>query len=93
MDLSLARKKLEKSYYSKLQSFMNDIELIKENCCKYNDEHAEITLAAHQLLLMFQDEVQEIKATVPPDVHDPEQTQKSLLEKMNALQLPTYDAH
>jgi hypothetical protein len=92
MDLSLVRKRLENSYYSNLQSFMNDIKLIKENCCKYNDEHAEITLAAHQLLLTFRDVVQEIEATVPPDDHDPEQTQKSLVEKMNALQLPTYEA-
>ncbi len=91
MDLSLVRKRLENSYYSNLQSFMNDIKLIKENCCKYNDEHAEITLAAHQLLLTIQDEVREIEATVPAGDLDPEQIQKSLLEKINAIQLPTYE--
>lgn len=92
MDLSLIRKRLENSYYSNLRSFMNDIKLIKENCCKYNDERAEITQVANQLFLSFEDEVREIEASLPGNNVDPEETQKILRDKTNALQLPTYEA-
>lgn len=92
MDLSLVKRRLQHSYYTNLDSFLNDIKLIKLNCNKYNDESADICEVADKLYRCFEDQVREIEASQPAVDPDPEKIQKLLLEKVNALNLPTLES-
>ena len=92
MDLSLVRKRLENSYYSNLQSFMADIKLIIQNCCKYNDERSEIVQVAMELYQSFSVVVKDIETKEQATRIDRERIQNLLQEKVNSLHLPTREA-
>ena len=53
IDLSFVQRRLEQRYYSTLDSFMADIKLIENNCCKYNDSRGDVVVAARELTTYF----------------------------------------
>ena len=55
IDLSMVRKRIQKNYYTNVNSLLADIELIHDNCAKYNKDESPLTSKAQKLYDSFKD--------------------------------------
>ncbi len=56
MDLGTIKRKLSHNVYKNLRHFVEDMNLIWNNCCKYNGEQHEISKTARELEVFFNEE-------------------------------------
>jgi hypothetical protein len=54
MDLGTVMEHVRGDYYTTIEAFRRDVRLIETNCVLYNDEQSEISAAAHELLVEFE---------------------------------------
>ncbi len=60
MDLGTVKKKLGHNVYRSLQHFVEDINLVWNNCYKYNGEHHEISKTANEIEVFFNEEFKKV---------------------------------
>jgi hypothetical protein len=60
MDLGTIKKKLSHHVYENVQHFVDDMNLIWENSCKYNGEQHDISKTARELQTFFNEEFKRV---------------------------------
>ncbi len=59
MDLSTIRKRLKNQYYTNIQSVKSDVQLILDNCKKYNKNDSDVSIEANNMYKKFLKEFEE----------------------------------
>eukprot|EP00049_Salpingoeca_infusionum_P015583 m.305219 g.305219 ORF g.305219 m.305219 type:complete len:1320 (+) comp15906_c0_seq6:103-4062(+) len=60
MDFSTMRKKLKRNEYKTLDAFVNDADLVFDNCLEYNGEKHELSIEAEEIRHQFQEKFSEL---------------------------------